>query len=121
VAKVEVNSRMIKDDPISIGGGSIIMITPPINESYWMYRVPLKHGQAIVAFPKFGTIGCGFAKEKDWNTNLPLDCPAEQIYSHIKHNKRFKDISDRECIDAIEALKSFVGSRGTKTKDSDRR
>jgi hypothetical protein len=107
--QIEVNEKFAKaKDSFQVGDG-ILLITPPLNEEYWAYRVPLKHGQAIVAFPKFGMLGCGFAKEKDWNTNLPLDCKAKEIFAHIKHNKRYRDIPDADCIAAIQALKDFVG------------
>jgi hypothetical protein len=105
---IEVNSKFVKaNDSIKVPGGPTLIITPPIGEDYWIYRVQLKHGQAILAFPKFGTIGCGFAIEEDWNTNLPLGCPAEEIFRHIKHNKGFADISDDECIAVIKALQNF--------------
>lgn len=78
-----------------------MMITPPIDEDYWLFRVRLSDTQAIVGFPKFGTIGIGFAIEEDWNTNLPYTCPAKQIYHHIKHNKGDKSISWRDCMKAI--------------------
>src|SRR6266446_5111070 len=96
--KLEINSTFAKaKDSFKIPTG-ILMVTPPLDENYWAYRVKLKHGQAVVAFPKFGTIGCGFAKETDWNTNLPISCPAEEIYNHIKRNKKYKDISKEQCI-----------------------
>jgi hypothetical protein len=113
VIKIEVNSRSVKEnDPIHVPGGPTMIITPPIDEDFWLYRVKLKHGQAITVFPKFGTLGCGFALEEDWNTNLPLECgSAEKIYHHIKHNKRFADISDQSCIAAIRALQEFVKNK----------
>jgi hypothetical protein len=105
---VEVNAAFVKaKDSFPVETG-LLLVTPPLNEDYWMYRVLLKHGQAIVAFPKFGTIGCGFAKETDWNTNLPIDVPAEQIYAHIKHNKKYRDITSAQCIDAINAIKKVI-------------
>lgn len=62
------------------------LITPPINEDYWAYRVRLNDRQSVVGFPKFGTIGIGFAVEEDWNTNLPYTCETIEIVSHIWHN-----------------------------------
>lgn len=110
--QVEMNRDFVKAGDTFTNGLEVLMITPPLDEDYWAMRVKLKHGQAIVAFPKFGTIGCGFAKEKDWNTNLPLmSCTAEEIYAHIKHNKRHRDISDEECLSAIRALQeAYKGS-----------
>lgn len=70
----------------------------------WVARVVLHKDQAIVCFPKFGTIGCGFAQEEDWNTNLPIRCGAEEIYQHIKHNKKYEEITDEMCLEAIRAL-----------------
>jgi hypothetical protein len=62
------------------------MITPAIDDDYWIYRVRLTDRQAVVGFPKFGTVGIGFAAETDWNTNLPYRCQTIEIVSHIWHN-----------------------------------
>lgn len=80
--------------------------TPPITEDYWEYRVRLSEMQAIVGFPKFGTIGIGFAKETDWNTNLPFNMPAGDIFRHIKHNKGSAEIKVADCLTAIEMIRS---------------
>lgn len=106
---VEINNSFIQAKGTArFPNGGILMVTPPLDQNYWIYRVQLKHGQAIVAFPKFGMLGCGFAVEEDWNTNLPLACPANEIYNHIKHNKKHADISTAECIAAIEAIQQVV-------------
>lgn len=73
--------------------------------------MPLYKDQAIVIFPKFGTIGCGFAQEEDWNTNLPLSCDAEEIYNHIRHNKKYKQITDAQCLAAIRELRDWNRKR----------
>ena len=88
-----------------IGRG--IMITPPLDEDYWYWRVQLgDNGQAILGFPKFTTIGIGFAQEQeDWNTNLPFPCSARKIFEHIKPNKGDEAISDTDCIEAIELVR----------------
>lgn len=106
---IEINEKFIQaNDVIRLKNGNAILVTPPLDEGYWIYRVRLNQSQAIVVFPKFGLLGCGFAIEKDWNTNLPLACEAQEIYTHIKHNKRYADISDAECLAAIKALQEFV-------------
>ena len=65
-----------------------ILVTPPLNGDFWVLRVKVSPTQAIIVFPKFGTFGCGFAVEKnDWNVNLPIACPEEEIWQHIKKNK----------------------------------
>lgn len=88
-----------------IGGA---MITPPIEPEYWKYRVKLGETQAIVAFPKFGTIGIGFAEEEDWNTNLPWSSPAQEIFDHIRHNKGDDSISDEDCVAAIKLIQAEI-------------
>ena len=80
------------------------MLTPSIDEGYWAYRVKVSETQAIVGFPKFLTIGIGFAQEEDWNTNLPYTCDAEEIYQHIAHNKGDDAISREHCIAAIRMI-----------------
>ena len=82
------------------------MVTPPIEESYWLYRVMVSDTQAVVGFPKFGTIGIGFMVEDDWNTNLPYTSDATRIRKHIWHNRGgesiTKDVVDR-AIELIQA------------------
>jgi hypothetical protein len=63
------------------------MLTPFVNEDYWLFRVKVSETQAIVGFPKFSTIGIGFAREdQDWNTNLPYACGTDMIVHHIRRN-----------------------------------
>lgn len=81
-----------------------MMMTPPIDEDYWLFRVKLYKDQALLAFPKFMTFGIGFAKEDDWNTNLPYQVETEDIYEHIKHNKKYDEIGKEEIIEAIKLL-----------------
>jgi hypothetical protein len=84
------------------------MLTPPVGEDYWAYRVRVGDGQAIVAFPKFMTIGVGFAKEEDWNTNLPWTTAAKEIFDHISHNKGDDSITDADCVRAIEMIQAAI-------------
>lgn len=82
-----------------------IVMTPKLGEDYWAYRVRLSDEQAIVGFPKFFTIGIGFAvEEEDWNTNLPYTCGAEEIYEHIEENKGDDTISREDCLTAIRMV-----------------
>jgi len=83
-----------------------ISMTPPITEDYWTYRVVVADGQAIVGFPKFNTIGIGFAVEEDWNTNLPYSVAAEELLEHIGHNRGSDDISDETCLEAIRLIQA---------------
>jgi len=67
--------------------GVVALFTPPISPDYWQYRVMVCDGQAVVGFPKFTTIGIGFAVEDDWNANLPYTSEASDIANHIWHNR----------------------------------
>ena len=102
--KVEMNKHFIELDTTIKTDKSIVMITPPISEDYYLFRVHLHKDQYLLAFPKFNTLGIGFAQEEDWNCNLPYICDAEEIYNHIKHNKKYKEIKKDECIKAIKLL-----------------
>lgn len=105
---IEFNSRACIDKQPFKG----ILITPPIDEKYWIARVPLSEDQAIVCFPKFGCIGCGFQREdEDWNTNLPISEPAESLFEHIKCNKGSASIADEDCITAIKLLQEHFNSK----------
>lgn len=81
-----------------------VLMTPPITADYWTFRVRLTARQAIVGFPKFSTIGIGFALEEDWNTNLPYTRGAEEIFKHIAHNKGDEAITREDCLDAIRMI-----------------
>lgn len=89
-----------------------VAITPPIDETYWSYRVMVSEVQAILGFPKFWTVGIGFAREQDWNTNLPHTCPADEIFDHISHNKGDPSIPDERCIEAIQMVQDAVREDG---------
>lgn len=102
--KVEINKSFTEKNTTYTDGEKTIMITPPLDENYYLFRVHLYENQYLLAFPKFGTIGIGFAQEEDWNTNLPYLCETEIIYEHIKHNKRYKEIKKKDVIKAIELL-----------------
>jgi hypothetical protein len=110
--QVEVNAEFVKgDDTIFVGGG-VVLVTPPLDEAYWHFRVRLSDRQAIVAFPKFGVVGIGFQYEENWNTNLPSDCDAQEIFAHIKHNKADDSIPDATCIEAILLLQETISGEG---------
>lgn len=94
-----------------------ISITPSISKNYWSYRVQLTDTQAMLGFPKFGTIGIGFAVEEDWNTNLPYTVAAKDIYEHVKHNKGDKAISRATCIAAIEMIRTAAYADRAKPGD----
>ena len=106
--KLEVNEKIVDETPILKGGSHYIMMTPALGEDYWAFKVKLYRNQALLAFPKFGTIGIGFAQEEDWNTNLPYTSPTEKIYNHIKHNKKYKQITKAQCIKAIKMLQKVA-------------
>ena len=95
-------------DTIRTNGG-IIMFTPAIDEDYWIMRVKLYHDkklnkdQSIIAFPKFGLIGVGFAiEERSWNTNLPYQTDTERLYKHIRCNKKYRVITKQTCLEGLK-------------------
>jgi hypothetical protein len=100
-----LESRVQQDKTLRVGAFSI---APAIEPDYWTYRVRLSETQAIVGFPKFFTVGIGFAEEEDSNTNLPYTCDAEEIYEHIAHNKGDDSISRDDCIDAIRLIQQVA-------------
>jgi hypothetical protein len=104
--RLEANSKTLVDlQPLAPLGA---IMTPPLDEDFWLLRVPVSDKQAIVAFPKVGTIGVGFQHEEDWNTNLPSACGASRIWHHIKHNKGDSGIPDARCKAALELLLDAV-------------
>jgi hypothetical protein len=123
MVQLEVNPTAIKENaPIVLAGGGAVMITPPISGEYWLARVRITQRQAIVCFSKFGTIGVGFQRESDWNTNLPYTCPAEEIYEHIAHNKGRNKATKDDCVSAIKLIQEFAHQfRGTKPAGGNQR
>lgn len=116
--QLQINTRAINDSSRSLEGAGI-MITPPIDENFWLFRVPLSEDQAIVGFPKFNVIGIGFQKEEDWNTNLPSGTSAITIYEHIKCNKG-PGIKRGACIEAIAMMEQAEArEKITKCETSD--
>lgn len=105
--RLEVNAKAINDTGRTLEGIGVL-ITPPIGKNFWLFRVKLSKEQAILGFPKFGSIGVGFAQEEDWNSNLPSGTETDEIFSHIRHNKGDKTIPDERCKDAIRLVQSAV-------------
>ena len=103
--QLEYNSNVVPNNG-NLGNG--VLITPLINEDFWMMRVPVSDIQAVVCFPKFGTIGIGFQVEDDWNTNLPYTKSSAVIFDHIAHNKGDVGINDGDCVTAIEMLQAAI-------------
>jgi len=108
--KLEINSEFVTDKVCAQLESVGIGVTPPIFGDYWICRVAVSKKQAIIAFPKFFTIGIGFQHEdKDWNCNLPYSQRAEKIYEHIRHNRKNARRSD--CIGAIELIQQYIRSK----------
>lgn len=102
--KLEVNTKLVP--PHVFQKGNPILVTPDIDEDYWTFRVKVSRSQAVIAFPKFTTMGIGFMREEDWNTNLPFGVDAEEIYQHIKRNKGSGSIRKSTIIEAIKKLQA---------------
>ena len=105
---IEVNEAFVKaNTEFNIGNG-VVSVTPPLDDKYWVLRVPVSDNQSIIAFPKFFTYGIGFQYEDDWNTNLPYSCDTIEIFNHIAHNKGDDNIPDQLCIDAIKLIQAAL-------------
>lgn len=104
-----------KDQSDDTGVVGPISFTPPIDEAYWAYRVVVGEHQAVLGFPKFGTIGIGFAVEENWNTNLPSSCETDKIWKHIRQNKGDKSIPDEWCIAAIRMIQEAAAADRAKS------
>jgi len=102
--QVQSNPNTVTDSSFSGIPGVLICPHNIGDDEYWIFKVDLGHGQSIIAFPKFLTIGIGFSKESDWNTNLPYTVEHDRIWGHIKHNKGDERISDDDCKIAIQML-----------------
>ncbi len=106
--KLEVNTKDLSNEKVETLKKQGILVTPAIDANYWSVRVNIFEDQYIQAFPKFMTMGIGFAIEDDWNTNLPYCSLAEEICSHIWHNRRYVAIKKKRCIKAIEMIQAYL-------------
>ena len=107
---VEYNTNFKRDNDVIETDKTIIMITPSLDDNYWIFRVKLHKNQSVVAFPKFTTIGIGFAiEDDDWNTNLPYTCEAQVILDHIWSNHKYKEITKEQTLEAIKLLQEACG------------
>ena len=117
---LEVNEKFIDGDKNKIElFGVTALVTPPLDEDYWQFRVKVSDEQSILGFPKFYTIGIGFALEDDWNTNLPYNTHAKSIWEHIKHNKHYASIPDQRCIEAIKMVQKAAADMFQAEKEAE--
>jgi hypothetical protein len=85
-----------------------LSLAPDVDEDYWSYRVRLTPVQSVLGFPKFGTIGVGFAQEEDWNTNLPFICETDDIVKHIAHNRGDESITRADITAAVSLIQHAI-------------
>ena len=103
-------------------GNAVLMVTPPLNEDFWMYRVRVSNEQAVVGFPKFFTTGIGFAVEdEEWNTNLPYVAEPDDIASHIwvNHGPSLTEADRPLVIHAIKMIQEGVIQDLKKAREAD--
>lgn len=104
-----LEKRAQDDTTLMLGSdsGVTVMATPAIDEDYWEYRVRLTERQSVVGFPKFLTIGIGFAVEDyDWNTNLPYQCDTDEIVNHIWKNRGDESITRESVVEAVRLIQA---------------
>lgn len=101
--------RRTQDNDTGVVGNenSAVLIAPFVCPDYWAYRVIVGETQAVLGFPKFNTIGIGFAIEDDWNTNLPYTSGTDQILDHIWHNAG-DGVRREDARAAIEMIQTAV-------------
>lgn len=118
---LEINPELLEGDENNFQIGNMkFIVTPPLDEDYWQFRVKVHDDQAIVGFPKMMTIGIGFAKEDNWNLNLPYkNTRAEDLYEYIKANKRYASIPDELCIKAIKMIQKVAGEMEKMERESE--
>ena len=106
---VEVNVNFVEaGTAFPIPGGGTFIVTPPLDGDYFIARVVLHKDQAVQIFPKFMTIGCGFAiEEGSWNTNLPLAWNTDELVDHIWKNRKYEEITKEMVAEAVDLLKAW--------------
>ena len=121
---LEINQSQLPTEAVDSLAKSGMLLTPPLDEHFWLYRVAVSEKQAIVGFPKFGVVGVGFQHEEDWNTNLPSSADAAELYEHISHNRKAGgDCPPKQrCLDAIRLIQqaTMTQSRAEAVKALDK-
>ena len=101
---LDVNEKYVRESPSVRLGNAVVMVNPPVGVDYWVFKVRLYEDQAMIAFPKFGQMGISFLREERRNINLPAMSSAEDIWEHIKPNKKYMQITKKMGIKAIQML-----------------
>jgi len=102
--KLQLERRGQDNETVVFGDEGQAWLSPIVGDDYWSYRVVVGERQAILGFPKFTTIGIGFAFEEDENVNLPYTFDTDRIWNHIRCNKGDESILDEWCIEAIRLI-----------------
>lgn len=103
-----VNTHSWADREQRAQESGIRIVGENLTEDDPMIAVRLQNEQRLAGFPKFGTWGLGFWNyDHDANCNLPFDCPALEIWEHIKRNSAVAVHQD-EVIKAIELLQVAI-------------
>lgn len=77
----------------------------PPNKDQWVYRIKLSAQQAMIGFPRDGTIEIAFENETVLDRSVPYNLFApDLIYDHIQVNKGDDGIWDDTCIQAIQFI-----------------
>lgn len=106
-------------------GKSLGLISPDVGPEYWVFRVKLVKDQAIVAFPKIGLLGVGFALEEDWNCNLPInrretDEDLAELWRHIRRNKKYPSITKKMGMEALRMIRRAYDRFGAPRSNQER-
>ncbi len=115
MTELKLETKSQKDKTPLIGG--IALVTPPISEGYWKYRVQVVSNQAIIGFPKFGTHRNRISETKGTgNTNLPYVAAGRlKILNHIWHNRGKENDGKefrKECLKAIKLIQNAARVQG---------
>lgn len=102
---INKNAVEIYTGKIEENKNKIFLLGGAAKKNEILFGVNLYEEQSIIAFPKFSSLAISFlVEDEDWNTNLPYKCGTQEIYEHIKCNKKYKQIKKKDCIKAIEMI-----------------
>lgn len=79
--EIEINTRTVKDQTSSFGGGAVLIGSMGGYDKGWLARVQLANGLYLQLFPKYGLVACEL--NNNGNTNLPLGVPIEDMIRHL--------------------------------------
>ena len=104
---VEKNSRNCLDIQLHLPSSALLLITAPLQDDCWLYRVALRKDLVLAAVPDFGGVKICLQLKAAAGFHMPYESGAAEILrtfrAHIKTS-----VPNGKLLEAIEMLQDEV-------------